>query len=443
MALKDGISAVGQTAWRRPALAWAGLLVASPIAAFTGGLPTAYTVTIAALFSLGLSVFSAPVPGRVGQARSASSGNKALIGALIAFWLVACAGLFTGPAVKLWPPEALKGETSAIVIGLGLPLFSILVARIWRFSASEHDLVSRGALASVLAMGLIFAAEVLSNQAWVRMHAPALPTDATELTRAYREELLDGAMARGSTALCLWVFPVAALFWARSWPLRVLLALAWGTAFAAGIDSDNAALSIALIAGAAVGGLGAAFPRLMSLLSLVFIGITALAAPVLAGFAARMIDSGASAALPYSWEVRAYIWRETLGQILLKPVFGHGIEAGREFEGTFELRGYTFEAISHHPHNFALHLWHDLGAVGAALFALVFFALAAKVWGVVPTLGSRRRAAGAALCGAAASAWTVASLSYGIWQEWWLATLAVLVGLVVLAFCGKAGAEHA
>ena len=71
-----------------------------------------------------------------------------------------------------------------------------------------------------------------------------------------------------------------------------------------------------------------------------------------------------------------------------------------------------------HPHNAALQLWLELGVPGAVLFALLvalaWQALAAAPW---PRLFAA--AAGASL----AIALIACFASYGIWEEWWLATL--------------------
>jgi O-antigen ligase len=80
-----------------------------------------------------------------------------------------------------------------------------------------------------------------------------------------------------------------------------------------------------------------------------------------------------------------------------------------------------------HPHNAALQVWLELGAPGAALFAL----LTAIVWGALarvewpPVFAA---AAGASLTIAFLGCFT----TYGIWQEWWLGTLSFSLFLVLV-----------
>ena len=76
-----------------------------------------------------------------------------------------------------------------------------------------------------------------------------------------------------------------------------------------------------------------------------------------------------------------------------------------------------------HPHNATLQIWLELGGVGALLAAMSVFAL----WWTVSVLTdvTARATATAMLL----SAFTVANLSFGIWQTWWMAVLATSAAL--------------
>ena len=128
---------------------------------------------------------------------------------------------------------------------------------------------------------------------------------------------------------------------------------------------------------------------------------------------------------------RVLIWDFTLSRIAERPWLGWGMEASRAIPGgrdqiavadldRFGLYGQRdwFEVVRAqrlplHTHNAPLQLWLELGAVGAALGAALVLAL-----------GWRATNPGAA--GAFAAAIAVGSLSYGIWQGWWLCLLALL-----------------
>jgi O-antigen ligase len=110
-----------------------------------------------------------------------------------------------------------------------------------------------------------------------------------------------------------------------------------------------------------------------------------------------------------------------------KPLLGWGMDASRAMPGGKNIIfGETGESLPLHPHNAALQFWLELGAIGAALFALVLAYIGQAIW---------RMKASPMVQGAAAanfvSAFVVLSLSWGIWQKWWLAVLGISVALTV------------
>lgn len=122
---------------------------------------------------------------------------------------------------------------------------------------------------------------------------------------------------------------------------------------------------------------------------------------------------------PPSWDHRLNIWAFTANQIVEHALRGWGIDASRTF-GT---------AIPLHTHNAALQLWLELGSVGAAL-AAAFFAWI--LYGVVAWTGNDRRS-GAMAAATLISYLVIGGLSFGVWQEWWLA-----LGAIAAIACGVA-----
>ena len=136
-------------------------------------------------------------------------------------------------------------------------------------------------------------------------------------------------------------------------------------------------------------------------------------------------------ALQPSASHRVLIWDFTLARIAERPWLGWGMESARAIPGGRDLipaadlarfglsgqsawfAGVRAQRLPLHTHNAALQIWLELGAVGAVLAAVL-----------VLVLGWRATSPGAA--GAFAAAVTVGSLSYGIWQGWWLCLLAML-----------------
>jgi O-antigen ligase len=117
------------------------------------------------------------------------------------------------------------------------------------------------------------------------------------------------------------------------------------------------------------------------------------------------------------------------------PFFGLGFGAARWISD--QGRHMVIEALPHsqldvmplHTHNGWLQIWLETGLVGI----LAVLSLVAQV-----AVRARRRYAERAplmaIAAAAASTMTVASLSFGIWQDWWLATMALNVVLVLILF---------
>ncbi len=80
-----------------------------------------------------------------------------------------------------------------------------------------------------------------------------------------------------------------------------------------------------------------------------------------------------------------------------------------------------------HPHNASLQIWLELGGLGALLTAILVIAL----WRIIGALTDPAARAGATAM--LLSALTVANLSFGIWQTWWMATLTAAAVLWTVA----------
>ena len=117
---------------------------------------------------------------------------------------------------------------------------------------------------------------------------------------------------------------------------------------------------------------------------------------------------------------RLLIWAFVGDHIAQHPLRGWGLDASRAIPGgKVEIRhGETWLPL--HPHNTALQLWLELGVIGAAIGAAfiggLWWRLAVAPW---PRLYAA--AAGASL----AVAQTVTIAGWGLWEEWWLATLII------------------
>ena len=134
---------------------------------------------------------------------------------------------------------------------------------------------------------------------------------------------------------------------------------------------------------------------------------------------------------------RLAIWSFTAERIADKPWAGWGMNSARSIPGGKDTVVLSYEngAVSSvgerlplHTHNAALQWWLELGLPGAILMAGIWLMALSRI--------ARRgmRGTRAIGIGAGVGAFTIANLSYGAWQSWWLATLTLVAAILVLAF---------
>jgi len=253
--------------------------------------------------------------------------------------------------------------------------------------------------------------------------------DAAGGARIYQSlHLLTGEPIRPDLAMVkvsLATYALALLFWPVSLILSrrhgsgLILLLAAATLVTSVIVSSDACLVALALGGVAwllVRSLGATGGKIL---------IVLVAAPfVLAPLVVLIgVETGLIAWLhklaPASWDARLNIWTFAADQIQSHPFRGWGLDASRTFG----------PAIPLHTHNAQLQLWLELGAIGAALAGVFFCWL---TYGVV-RLGERSRGEAAMAAGALVSYLVIGGLSFGVWQEWWLA-----LGALTLIACGLA-----
>jgi exopolysaccharide production protein ExoQ len=142
---------------------------------------------------------------------------------------------------------------------------------------------------------------------------------------------------------------------------------------------------------------------------------------------------------------RLYIWNFAAERIADRPIAGWGLDAARRVPGgdfPLVIRGCDAEQrptrqlwvdstlMPLHPHNAILQVWLELGGVGAILgFGAVLRVLARAFY--LPRWRSRGAQAG--FTGACCGGLAVALVSFGIWQEWFLAALFIAAAISVLA----------
>ncbi len=232
---------------------------------------------------------------------------------------------------------------------------------------------------------------------------------------ATRPDFLQRNAGRGCFSVAVLFWPVAVWLKREGW-LAAAIVLGAGLIVASiglHVDSPVVALGLGGLVLVLVQRLGR--PAIWALLAatLLYFALTpaffAVVGPRLPHF---HTDHGIAKA---SWGVRLDIWRFAGGKILERPWQGWGIDASR-----------VWPEVEMHPHNAVLQLWLELGVVGAALGALFWV----YVWARIGAAARANRADAGVFAAVAAAYLSIGGMSFGVWQEWWLA-----LGVIAVIVC--------
>ncbi|WP_421994320.1 O-antigen ligase family protein [Roseococcus sp.] len=313
----------------------------------------------------------------------------------------------------LWAPEAGRALDGAARLGISLALALLAADALRREPPSA--LIPRAAAIGV-AIGIAAAAFDHLSGNLLRGTVRGLP--AWDVTLSFG---LKNAGAVLALLLPLAVFAPSLPLWPR-----VALGLIGG-ALVLMLPGDSAKLAV--LAGLGAGLAGQFVLRATRAALAATAMVLVLALPWALG-AFLPLDAGR---LPPSAAHRLLIWDFVSDRVAERPLLGWGMEASRAVPGgtghpdaamlaDFGLTAQSAwfasaQLLPLHPHNLALQSWLELGAVGAALMAMLLAMLALS-------------ATGGAACGAYAAGLVIAMLSYGAWQYWWVA--AVLLAAVTV-----------
>ncbi len=320
--------------------------------------------------------------------------------AIVLLLLVAWAALSS-----LWSPRHIDAidDSTALKLGLQLPLYWAA----WCGARQAHPLLRRLALKALawgLALyGVLLLAEAFSGAAIYR-GLRALMHDPIEFPFARKN------LAQGAFVLAL-LWPAVAAAGARAgapWWLAAVMAV--GAGVSANIflaDAPVLAVAVALGMGLAVSVWPTRGPRVAG-------WVTAALIVTMPLLVMGLRHSGLASGLPLSWAERVGYWNFAADRISEHPLLGWGLDASRTFG----------PAIGLHPHNGAMQVWLELGLPGAVLGALA--------WAVIldRCANAERSLLMAAAAASAAVYLLFGLISFGLWQEWWLA-LGALVAVIV------------
>jgi len=226
------------------------------------------------------------------------------------------------------------------------------------------------------------------------------------------------SLNRATVLASLLLWPALLLARHGRMPLMVQLALVFGT-LALVLQSTQVTATPALLLGLGAAAAVYSLPRLGVALLVLPMALITLVLPLVPG---RFITAAEVSArwpdLRFSMLHRLNIWEFAAARIAERPWLGWGLDGVRSLPGGDETFFSDAKFMPIHPHNGILHIWLELGAVGAALL----FALLLVIWQGLrqPRLNRFDRALAAGLF---ATAMVFFCVAFGVWQNWWVATL--------------------
>ena len=331
-------------------------------------------------------------------------------------WLAVPAALLVAwaAAAMAWAPaEAAPPGKVAMLAAVFVAGFAFVHAAA-RLAPAERARVGTALVAGWSAGFLLLAAEVAPGGPALKLYYAMQGDPAAWAAAIYNRRI---------AYLLLLAPAVAAVLLHRRGPAAAALPLAAAALLTVAGAMESALVGVA--AGAAAGLAAAAAPRAAGRAVAVLAVVAVAAMPFLpfGPLAPERLGEQAGR-VAYSAEHRLHIWRFAAERIAERPLAGWGAAATRHVPGgSAELPG-GGTYISLHTHNGTLQVWLELGAVGAGLLAALAAALALAA-AATPSRGD----AVLALAGFAAAG-TVFNLSFGIWQEDWLAMLALTAALL-------------
>jgi len=228
------------------------------------------------------------------------------------------------------------------------------------------------------------------------------------------------ALNQGACVLAIMVWPAAAIVWRDHH--RVLAGLLVGAVLITVSATISSSALLAVVVGFAVGIIVWWGGRHALRLTAISIAVLVAIAPVLPLTVVspdRLARFVPETALPELH--RLHMWEFTAQRIFDQPFQGWGFYASRFVPGgnTELMPGVPILIL--HPHNAALQVWLELGIPGAALFAAFLFVMLSN-----RCLKDAEPVMHAGISAMALAALTIGSLSYGLWQSWWLAALGLM-----------------
>lgn len=341
-----------------------------------------------------------------------------------------CLILLLAGLSSLWAVDAKEAlERTGKLAGVLLPgiaLFGVL-----RVMKTESLVKLWWVLPAMLAgMSLYLTSEYLTDFAVYR-----LIRNIPEQTHVPLAEL-----NRSCVALCMLCLPALALLYkglrqrgTSRWLSLLAAALLVGMMIPVLSMTDSQSASMAFVLGGAVLLLAPVGRKFLWVAAALVAAAGILSAPFLAQFLWSLAPHDVASLQQTNFITktnylpRLELWDAVARYALQSPLWGFGIEATRSVAAFDSQQIYQPGTTLLHPHNAALQIWIEFGAIGAIL-AAGGIALLCRACMNLPDQMAKRL--GLSLLVATMG---VGVVGYGLWQGWWVGLLTTLVALSILS----------
>lgn len=333
------------------------------------------------------------------------------------FALIVAAIMAAAAASAVWSihPELTwdKFPRTAVIAVVG----TVLLAAMRGFEPAQDRAILKAFLAGIALVFLLIVAGRVIGEILIR--ADTMEGSVNNFLNNFNRPL---------SLLSIMIWPAAVILTDRR-PVYGVMAVVACLALFATFQTGAATAAVAF--GAIVFAAVYIAPRIMAPLTAALLGFSVLLAPTIDDILPPPKDLFEQLSLPRSAYHRLLIWQFASDKIAERPLLGWGFNTSRAIPGGKENLDVSEAAMPLHPHNAALQWRLELGILGALLGAGLFVVAveSARRYG-------RNRLAQAGGAATVASAFSVAMLSFGAWQSWWLSGLFIIAGITVLA-CHK------
>lgn len=325
----------------------------------------------------------------------------------------------------LWSPLPMQADW-ALRLGACFLIAPVSFHSVGYLTPATRERAAAAVAWATLAMLLLLTFEAATNAA-IRQALPPEETVARDFI----------SLGRGTLLLVLLVWPARRIFaerLKRPWLGWLLVVAATYPALKFSIVTNAAMLAAGFIAYWAARAFGRSVAASIFAMAAVLIWATPMAAVMLDAQSAYE----ALPWLPDSWAQRLFIW-ERAGDAIAAHPFGGGVEYARAISRPIDavsINGVALNTMPLHPHNLILHVWMDLGVVGALCLCGFLFA----GWRGLSHVGDRHEDLATAAAVAAAILVT-AMTEWSVWQVWRFAAVWIALMAIRLA-SGPAPASH-